>query len=70
MGLAWAERHHPRLYGGLHAWLVGERSADTLPGSHHDTLPWLRLAARGVGAADGSIFAAAAALWAEGLALR
>lgn len=68
VGLAWAERQHPQLYARLHAWLVAERSAERIPGSHHDTLAWVRLARQGVASGEASIFAAAAALWPDGLA--
>ena len=69
VGLAWAQRQHPRQYARLHAWLVTERLRDLLPGSHHDTLAWVRLAQDG-GMLDGpSIFAAAARLWTDGLAV-
>jgi len=40
-----------------------------LPGSHHDTLAWVRLAQVGGALAGPSIFAAAARLWAVGLAV-
>lgn len=68
VGLAWIERHHPQHYARLHAWLVAERSADRIPGSHHDTLAWIRLAAAGVGPPEASIFAAAATMWQAGFA--
>jgi len=68
VGLAWIERQHPAQYARLHAWMVAERRDDDLPGSHHDTLAWLQLAAQGVAqASDGSIFGAASRLWIEGL---
>ena len=68
VGLAWTQAHRPQQYARLHAWLVRERSTDLIEGSHHDTLPWLRLAAQGSTLAEGSIFAAADKLWREGLA--
>ncbi len=68
VGLAWIERHHPQHYARLHAWLVAERTADRIPGSHHDTLAWIRLAGAGVGLAEASIFAAAATMWQAGFA--
>jgi hypothetical protein len=43
-GLAWIAHRRPAEYERLYRWLVRERSADLLPGSHHDTLAWLRLA--------------------------
>ena len=69
VGLAWAQQQHPRQYARLHAWLVSERSRDLLPGSHHDTLAWVRLAQYGGSLAGPSIFAAADRLWAVGLAV-
>ena len=69
VGLAWTRRHHPRQYDKLHAWLVRERSDELITGSHHDTLAWLRLAGDGQAlTTQPSIFAAAAALWTDGLA--
>ncbi len=67
VGLAWIQQRHPQHYAALHAWLVAERSQDRIPGSHHDTLAWLRLAAHGEALAQPSIFAAATALWTAGL---
>lgn len=70
VGLAWSAQHHPELYARLHAWLVAERSADVVPGSPHDTMPWVVLAANASAAmATGSPFNAAAPLWREGLRL-
>lgn len=77
VGLAWIERRHAAHYPVLHAWLLAERSRDRVPGTHHDTLSWLKLATAGVAraepvgtargeAADDS-FRAAAALWTQGL---
>ena len=69
VGLAWTQLHHPQLYARVHAWLLKERAGDLIPGSHHDTLAWLRLAERGVARSSrqASIFAAAADLWTAGL---
>ncbi len=69
VGLAWIQQRHPQRYASLHAWLVTERSRDLLPGSHHDTLAWVRLAKDGGALAGPSIFAAAARLWGAGLAV-
>ena len=69
VGLAWTQQQHPHLYAKLHSWLVTERSRDLLPGSHHDTLAWVQLAQDGGSLAGTSIFAAAARLWAVGLAV-
>ncbi|WP_428421510.1 hypothetical protein [Methylibium sp.] len=68
VGLAWARQQHPQLYARLHAWLVAERSRELIPGSHHDTLAWVRLAAHADASGPASIFAGSAALWAAGLA--
>jgi len=68
VGLAWVQQRHPAQYARLHAWLVTERSRDLLPGSHHDTLAWVRLVQDGGTLAGPSIFAVAARLWAAGLA--
>ena len=38
-------RAPPAQYARVHAWLVAERSRDLVPGSAHDTLAWVRLAA-------------------------
>jgi hypothetical protein len=66
-GLAWTSRRHPDDYAVLHAWLLAERSTDTLPGSQHDTVPWLRLAADPAALRDGPLRAAVQALWMRGL---
>lgn len=67
VGLAWIKQRRPRDYAALHAWLVGERSRELVPGSHHDTLVWLRQAGDGTALAGRPIFAGAASLWADGL---
>lgn len=67
VGLAWVQQRHPALFSRLHAWLIAERSNGRVPGSHHDTLAWARLASGGVALDRSSIFDAAAALWAAGL---
>jgi hypothetical protein len=69
VGLAWAQQQHPQQYARLHTWLLTERSRDLLPGSHHGTLAWVLLAQDGGTLAGTSIFAAAARLWAVGLAV-
>jgi hypothetical protein len=69
VGLAWTHQHHPQLYARLRNWLMTERAAGLVPGSHHDTLAWLRLAGDGEALAGTSIFAGASTLWASGLAL-
>lgn len=65
-GLAWTRQHHPALYAALHTWLVTERSTDRVPGSPHDTLAWLQLAADGA-TLDGPPEPGVAALWRRGL---
>jgi hypothetical protein len=66
VGLAWARQQHPELYPRLYAWLVAERSTDLVPGSHHDTLAWVRLVDDGTALLDASIFVGAHALWEAG----
>ena len=68
VGLAWTQQRHPQRYARLHAWLVGVRSADLMPGSHYDTLAYVMLARDGASLSGPSIFASAAALWHQGLA--
>jgi hypothetical protein len=67
VGLGWTRERHPELYLRLHAWLVDERAHDLVAGSQHDTLAWLRLAGDADALAGGSMFAAAARVWAAGL---
>lgn len=67
VGLAWTREHHPELYARLHAWLVAERSAEGLPGSHHDTLDWLAGVAAPAALAGPSMFEAAERAWRLGL---
>jgi hypothetical protein len=66
-GLAWTRERHPELYAQLHAWLVAERSAELIPGSHHDRLDWLALAADPAALQGASMFEAASRLWLRGL---
>jgi hypothetical protein len=68
VGLAWASERHPALYAQLHAWLMKERSADLIPGSHHDTLDWLALARDRGSFQGGTVFEAADRVWQRGLA--
>jgi len=67
VGLAWTRQRHPEKYEALYKWLVGERSKDLIPGSHHDTLVWLRQAREGTALDNKSIFSGATRLWTEGL---
>lgn len=68
VALAWIGRTRPAEYARVHDWLSGVRGAVAVPGSGHDTRAWVRLAGNG-NYFDGSItpFAAADALWREGL---
>ena len=66
VGLAWTERHHPELYGRLHAWLLNERLTDRTPGSAHDTAAWLLLARDPAALAQGTVFDGAVSLWVKG----
>ncbi|MDH0864914.1 hypothetical protein [Mitsuaria sp. GD03876] len=70
VALSWTAQRHPAQYAALHAWLTAERGRDLLPGSHHDTLAWLKLARdpKALGSA-GSMFEAATATWQSGLNL-
>jgi hypothetical protein len=67
VGLAWTARQHPALYERVYTWLVASRSDDSTPGSSHDTLHWLKLAARRDSFAPTSLFEAASVLWVLGL---
>lgn len=67
VGLAWAGERHPALYARLHAWLVAERAAELVPGSHHDTLDWLALVADPAMLAGPTMFEAADRVWRQGL---
>ena len=69
VGLAWTQSRHPALYASLHAWLLNERETDRVPGSPHDTMAWIRLAADGARfGADRPLFQRAQDLWLEGAA--
>ncbi|HEY8878763.1 MAG TPA: hypothetical protein VIN03_14440 [Roseateles sp.] len=67
VGLAWASARHAGLYPRLHAWLTAERSAELVPGSHHDTLAWLALARDAAVLEGATMFEAAGRVWARGL---
>lgn len=68
--LAWARQRHAARFSQLRDWLVKERSRDLIPGSHHDTLAWLRLAADGHALQMQRSPFAADALWAQGFVVR
>jgi hypothetical protein len=67
VGLAWTRERHPQLYARLHAWLVTQRAAEQIPGSHHDTLEWLALASDPAVLAAPTVFEAADKVWRQGL---
>ena len=68
VALAWVQRTQPGEYARVHGWLSGVRAAVTVPHSGHDTRAWVKLAGNGSGF-DSRLtpFAAADALWREGL---
>jgi hypothetical protein len=68
VGLAWTKRHHPERYAEVHAWFVEFRNDPDHPGSHHDTLAWIRLASAPAAfkTAD-TLFEQAWPLWQQGL---
>ncbi|MGM9490525.1 hypothetical protein [Ideonella sp. YS5] len=68
VGLSWTQQHHPELYGQVRNWLLKERSRDLIPGSHHDTLAWVRLAVDGRAFDGPTLFDGVTALWKAGLA--
>jgi len=67
VGLAWTRQRHPELYGALRSWLVKERSRELIPGSHHDTLAWVKLAGDGRAFAGPGLFDGVDSLWKAGL---
>ncbi len=68
VGLAWTQRHHAKLYGRVHAWLVSERLLSRRRGPAHDTLAWTQLASRAERFGSRSVFAEADALWVQSMA--
>jgi hypothetical protein len=68
IGLAWTLKRHPELYPQVHAWLEKARADQPVPGSHHDTRVWVRLAKdRTAFPAAATPFEQAWALWQRGL---
>jgi hypothetical protein len=68
VGLAWTLQRHPHLYAQVHSWMANVRDDQPVPGSHHDTRAWVRLAQ------EPAVFGQAAnpfeqvwALWQKGL---
>jgi hypothetical protein len=68
VGLAWTAARHPQRYAEVHAWMLKFRDEPEHPGSHHDTMAWLRLApTAGAFAPPASLFDQAWPLWQQGL---
>ena len=68
VALAWVQRTQPDEYARVHAWLSGVRAAVAVPHSGHDTRAWVGLAGDAARFDSGQTpFAAADALWREGL---
>jgi hypothetical protein len=68
VGLAWTLSRHPAQYEAVYAWLAMQRDDQPVPGAHHDTRAWLRLAHdRHAFDAAGSLFDQAWPLWRAGL---
>jgi hypothetical protein len=68
VGLAWTWAHHPAEYRQVHTWLEKVRDDQPLPGAHHDTRTWLRLAREPWAfPAATTPFEQARALWSQGL---
>jgi len=44
VGLAWTSAHHPSQYAQVRDWFTHVRDDQPVPGAHHDTRVWLRLA--------------------------
>ena len=67
VGLAWTRRAHPAQYAAVRDWLLHFR-ADAMPGEHHDTSAWLRLAHEpSAFEAGGDLFREAQTWWERGL---
>jgi hypothetical protein len=67
-GLAWTKTKHPEQYAQVHNWFTYKREYQRVPGGHHDTRIWVKLAK------DPAIFKTAAtpfeqvlAPWTQGL---
>ena len=68
VGLAWTWAHHPAEYRPVYAWLEKVRDDQPVPGAHHDTRNWLRLASEPWAfPAAPTPFEQARALWGKGL---
>jgi len=68
VGLAWTRARHPAQYGRVHAWFESVRAEQPVPGAHHDTRVWLKLAREpGVFASGATPFEQARVVWKQGL---
>ena len=68
VGLAWTLERHPQQYAQVHAWFTRVRDDQPVPGAHHDTRAWLRLAAdRAAFGADANPFERVWTMWRAGL---
>jgi hypothetical protein len=68
VGLAWTAQQHPKHYAQVHAWLLKFRDEPAHPGSHHDTVAWIRLVPQASAFAPAtSLFDQAWPLWQQGL---
>jgi len=68
VGLAWTLARHPQLYAQVQAWFEKVRDDQPVPGSHHDTRAWVRLARdRSVFGAGATPFEQALPVWQNGL---
>jgi len=68
VGLAWTLSQHPAQYEQVHAWFSKVRDDQPVPGAHHDTRAWLRLAKdRGAFAHEADPFKQAWPMWQQGL---
>jgi hypothetical protein len=66
--LAWVLGRHPDRYAQVHDWLERVRDDQPVPGSHHDTRAWIRLARNPQAfPPDADPFEQAQALWPQGL---
>jgi len=68
VGLAWTLQRRPQQYAQVHAWFEKVRDDQPVPGSHHDTRAWIRLAKDGsIFAASGTPFEQVLGAWQQGL---
>lgn len=68
VGLAWTLSRHPDQYDQVHAWLSHIRDDQPVPGAHHDTRAWLRLAKdRGAFPRSVDPFTQVWGMWQQGL---